>query len=429
MTRNMETMAMEMAQNMTKEKEDAEAAAAEPAPAGPSLEGGNAGMWAEYMSLFQDTGDSGATVANPTAPAQALSRRDDDGREIRDRDGRGDRDSRRDERRDYRDRDRDRDRDYRDRDRDYRGRDRDRDRDYRDRDRDRDRGERGGRDSYGKGGKGKGDQPPAGMSHEDFFRNLDAERRQREEAEGRAKALMEAKRNQDQETTMRHDPATGYLRCSVTKLYYDANTSYFFTSATGASNGRFYVYDQTIQKLTEVDRTGEKLRRGEQIPWPPKKKTDTTTAKPPVTWEPPKVQAAKQGKVKESTMGLAAGLPSVVAAPGAVTVLQSAPPQPTPAPFVTQQKPAFQFNMPPQIAQVVAQQKESPPASESKPSRWGQGTAAATGASDRDVEDEFICHVCMRKFNSREQLTKHEQFSDLHKRKVAERDALAAAQA
>jgi len=47
-----------------------------------------------------------------------------------------------------------------------------------------------------------------------------------------------------------------------------------------------------------------------------------------------------------------------------------------------------------------------------------EASPASLGAQSPE-SSEFICELCMRKFSTKENLTRHEQFSDLHKENLA----------
>lgn len=153
----------------------------------------------------------------------------------------------------------------------------------------------------------------------------------------------------------------------------------------------------------------------------------------------PAPQPKKKRKIAESVLGLApmpkGGLPEIVPGPvvrpipGPVTLLQ---PAPTLAPVTGLARLASsggEGSLADDIAQAQAAARAAiaafaaaPAASlavSSPPSSEGNVSGGVRAAASGTQAGEFICEICMRKFNTKEALTRHEQLSDLHKQNLA----------
>lgn len=221
----------------------------------------------------------------------------------------------------------------------------------------------------------------------------------------------------ENDTTMKKDPS-GFFKCTVTGMYYDCNTTYFFTHVDRV--GDFFIYSHSDAQLVQVNQQGQRIPSGKRMEWPPKPgqppPTIFTPANSAVPLDPLRSMsdplafkqdplAAKQTKVVQQWQP-----PTVPSGPqnlGVMGIMDSIPVN-APGPVVMKKMKGKE--------EVKAMPDPGPV--QTRPTPEPVIPAQPAVAIPIPGPDEFVCFLCMRKFPNKEMLEKHELYSDLHKKNL-----------
>lgn len=272
------------------------------------------------------------------------------------------------------------------------------------------------------------------------------------------------------------DSASGFHKDAKAGLYYDPQTTFFFTT----DFKKHFMYDQETQMLCLIDEKGQKVNGGEQRP--------LSSASHPRSGQHSKHTSVRRSRSRSRGMPVRRGAsrsrsrrkfhrscskdrkrpkqraetgesekgdfkPIHFAGGDPLARLAPAGPAPTPKSEPKKKKragqeqvlglasvPAAAIARPGRVTVLSSTSRPGPVQIRSSPSPLASVPMASRGAafgrpdvfassvaprpaqaqqSFATAPGESICEVCMRKFSSEEMLRKHENFSDLHKQNLA----------
>lgn len=266
--------------------------------------------------------------------------------------------------------------------------------------------------------------------------------------------------------SFKYDKESGFYKDAKAQLYYDPNTTYFFT----LDYKKYFVYDADKQLLCLVDAKGQRVPRGETRPLPSQVAANATAGRQPERarsrsrrrsrspvrererarskTEPTKAAESKRPAEKEPSMRSEPAAAEElrhqpIHFPGGdpLAKLAPSPPEaakPTPQPKKKKKAPESVLGLaaPPEQLQkpgpvtVFGAARPGPvtllaPAPRPAPEQPVALPAAPVvpavpvpAVQPAPAVMDWICEVCMRKFSSEEALRRHEQLSELHKQNL-----------